>query len=165
MLRSRIQAIVNWALHSDAGGSYEDEEDDACFDPRDHVCQIQPTGAFYSERISAGSGTSVRYTKRAGTMNRRTGTPHETEPNWRDRCRRTIFDDNHYLHYKNRQKQDETALALKVSTGRWVQKPGSGDTGGYRVDHNQPQYPYYRPLASMPQSDRSGGGVMAVTIA
>jgi hypothetical protein len=107
----------------------------------------------------SGAPVPYRYSPRADALNRLTDTPHETEPNWRYRCCQTIHGYNHDLRRKTRQQQDETALALKVSSGEWVQKPGSGDTGGYRVDLNQPQYRYYRSLASFPQSDRLGGGV------
>ena len=62
------------------------------------------------------------------------------------------------LSTTNRAKQDAIALDLKASTGRWVQKPCSGDYWRLSLDHNQPQYRYYRSLVPIPRSDRLGGG-------
>ena len=134
VLRSQVKDIVNWALRSNAGGSYEDDEPEAHSDPMRHVCQLQPYDEYHGNRITARRV----FTERTDLMNRLTGTPHDNEPDWRDRNVRTIFNYNQSLQYTTQLKQDAIARDVTASTCGWVPVPFPGDSGGYRSDHEQP---------------------------
>ena len=131
-----------------------------------YVCRLLPYEEFQGSRITARRGSTAGYTERTDLMNRLTGTPHDNEPDWRDRYRRAIFDYNRDLQYTIQLKQDAIARGVTASTCVWVPEPSPGDSGGYRYDHDQPQYRYYRALVPIPRSDRLVCVcVLAVTIA
>jgi hypothetical protein len=95
---------------------------------------------------------------RANVLYRLTGTPSETEPDWRHLCCRTIHSYSLNLRHYTREMQEATALDLQVSSREWVQKPGPDNTGGFQL-LNHPPRRYFGSIGPMPQPDRSGGGV------
>jgi hypothetical protein len=157
MLRSQVTDLINWALRSDDGWSYEDDEPDAHSDPMRNICQLQPDGEHYEKRIL--ERRNFVFEERTDLMNRLTGTPHERESDWRVRNVRTIFNDNQSLRVRIVQGKEEIAHAVTASTCSWIPEPCLGDLDGYLHDHGQPQSPNYHTLLPQPRAERCGGCV------
>ena len=78
VLRSQVKELINWALRSDNGGSYDDDHSEDYHYPMRKIRQLQPDDKHYGNRIREQGPDAFK--RRTDLLNRLTGTPHEDEP-------------------------------------------------------------------------------------
>jgi hypothetical protein len=148
-LRSQVKDLVNWALRSNDGLSYDNDEPDEHCDPMSEICQIQPDDDHFGKRIFERRG--FEFKRRTDTMNRLTGTPHESEPDWRFRNVENALKAIRSYRELIVQRKEETAQALSATASEWI--PGSKH---YRRGRDQQQSLNYDVLETIPPTQRFG---------
>jgi len=160
VLRSQVKDLINWALRSNDGLSYDNDEPDEHCDPMRDICQIQPGDDHYEKRIVERRGFGFK--RRTDTMNRLTGTPHESEPDWRFRNVENALKAIRVYRDLTVQHKEEIAQALSATASNWISGSKHYRRGRdiwsehYRHGRDQQQSINYEVLDDMPPIQRIG---------